>query len=66
MLEKSFILETTLANQETALNVDDLFAANYETFEEQQDEWIDDEEAEKESSNQDLNTALVVSAHWHA
>ena len=39
-------LETTLANQETALNVDDLFAANYETFEEQQEEWIDDEEVE--------------------
>lgn len=39
-------LETTLANQETALNVNDLFAANYETFEEDQDEWIEDEEAE--------------------
>jgi ERCC4-related helicase len=39
-------LETTVANNETKLNVDDLFASSYETFEEQQDEWIEDEEDE--------------------
>ena len=38
-------LEATIAKQEnTQVNVDEVFTENYETFEEQQDEWVDDEE----------------------
>lgn len=38
-------LEATITRQETtSVNIDEVFATNYETFEEQQDEWIDDEE----------------------
>lgn len=40
-------LETTINKQElNKLNVDEVFTDNYETFEEQQDEWVDDEEEE--------------------
>jgi len=40
-------LEATITKHETTtLNVDEVFATNYETFEEQQDEWVDDEEEE--------------------
>lgn len=40
-------LKNTITKQETLLqNVDEVFLKNYETFEEQQDEWIDDEEEE--------------------
>jgi len=40
-------LETTINNQETSkIIVDEVFNSNYETFEEQKDEWIDDEEEE--------------------
>jgi SNF2 family DNA or RNA helicase len=38
-------LEATIERQNgLPVNVDDIFATNYETFEEQQDEWIDDDE----------------------
>jgi ERCC4-related helicase len=38
-------LEATIERQNgLQVNVDDIFAINYETFEEQQDEWFDDEE----------------------
>lgn len=38
-------LEATISRQqEKTLNVDDVFTSNYETFEEQQDEWVNDEE----------------------
>lgn len=38
-------LETTISQQElNKLNVDEVFSENYETFEEQQEDWIDDEE----------------------
>lgn len=38
-------LEATIASQnETPPSVDEVFTEQYETFEEQQDEWIDDEE----------------------
>ncbi len=37
-------LKTTIEkHNELTVNVEELFTANYETFEEQQDEWIDDE-----------------------
>ena len=40
-------LEKTITKQETSLqNVDEVFTEHYETYEEQQDEWIDDEEEE--------------------
>jgi ERCC4-related helicase len=40
-------LEATIERQSlNALNIDDLFTENYETFEEEKDEWLDDEEAE--------------------
>ncbi len=40
-------LEATITKHETTtLNVDEVFTTNYETFEEQQDEWVDDEEEE--------------------
>jgi len=38
-------LEATITKQETTpLNVDDVFVDNYETYEEQQDEWVEDDE----------------------
>ena len=38
-------LEATIERQNNnPVNVDEVFATNYETFEEQQDEWIDDDE----------------------
>lgn len=41
-------LEATITKQEaTILNVDEVFATNYETFEEQQDEWVNEEEEEE-------------------
>lgn len=40
-------LEATIEKQNsTPPNVDEVFVENYETYEEQQDEWIDDEESE--------------------
>ncbi len=40
-------LEATIEKQNlNALNIDDLFTENYETFEEDKDEWLDDEEIE--------------------
>ncbi|MEY4835642.1 MAG: hypothetical protein RI980_1757 [Bacteroidota bacterium] len=37
-------LEATIKRQNlNALNIDDLFTENYETFEEEKDEWLDDE-----------------------
>lgn len=40
-------LENTLTKQAASLqNVDEVFIDNYETYEEQQDEWVDDEEEE--------------------
>lgn len=40
-------LESTIARQEASpQNVDEVFSVNYETFEEQQDEWVDEEEEE--------------------
>lgn len=42
-------LQNTITEQETTLkNVVEVFTDNYETFEEQQDEWIDDEEVDEE------------------
>ena len=44
-------LQFTLDNQKkTELNVEEVFTENYETFEEQKDEWDDDEENEKETT----------------
>jgi superfamily II DNA/RNA helicase len=40
-------LEKTITKQETSpQNVDEVFTEHYETFEEQQDEWVDEEEEE--------------------
>lgn len=40
-------LESTISRQENSqVSVDEVFATNYETYEEQQEEWIDDEEEE--------------------
>jgi superfamily II DNA/RNA helicase len=40
-------LDATIAKHESGpLNVDEVFQGNYETYEEQQDEWVDDEEEE--------------------
>ena len=40
-------LEATIERQSlNALNIDDLFTENYETFEAEKDEWLDDEETE--------------------
>jgi len=46
-------LETTISKQTNAqINVDEVFTENYETYEERQDEWIDEEE-EEETSQED-------------
>jgi ERCC4-related helicase len=38
-------LEATITEQENkTINIDEVFTDNYETFEEQQDEWVDEEE----------------------
>ncbi len=43
-------LDATIKKQESPqISIDELLAANYETFEEQQDEWADDEEPETEN-----------------
>ncbi len=45
-------LEKTITSQEALPpKVDEVFIANYETFEEQQDEWIDEEEEEATKEN---------------
>ena len=45
-------LETIISNQESSLqNMDVVFNENYENYEEQQDEWIDDEEEAETKEN---------------
>lgn len=44
-------LEATIIEQENkTLNIEEVFADNYETFEEQQDEWVDDEDEEEDTT----------------
>jgi SNF2 family DNA or RNA helicase len=51
-------LEATIERQSgLTVNVDEIFASNYETFEEQQDEWIEEEEEEEKTKEERIYTA---------
>jgi hypothetical protein len=51
-------LEATILRQnDLPVNVDEVFATNYETFEEQQDEWIDDDEEHEATKEERVYTA---------
>jgi len=54
-------LETTIKNQETRIvNVDEVFFDNYETYEEQQEEWVDDEEETEEKEQRIYTTDEIL------
>lgn len=54
-------LEATIRKQNNIpVNVDEVFTANYETFEEQQDEWVDDEEEEITKEDRIYNADEIV------
>lgn len=43
-------LEASIANQEkSSSDIDDVFSTDYETFEEEKEEWVDDEETEEDT-----------------
>ncbi len=50
-------LEKTITKQEATQNVDEVFTAHYETYEEQQEEWVDEEEGEEVSKEDRIYTA---------
>ena len=47
-------MENTIGSQnQTPPSVEEVFTGNYETFEEQQDEWVDDDEEIAEEEDED-------------
>ena len=54
-------LENTLKAQEAkSINIDEVFADNYETYDEQKEEWIDDEEEETETEQRVYSSEEVA------